>query len=169
MNYVTDSKLSLEMDRVNDSATKSKVKDKWTVAGLPESYCGNVDVYFKDGKAKLSNATSSLSDNKDYKWAHEQISSALALYRSISLFETGIQSSECDHYKINWLVALQHKESGQYLILGEWKGGFDIFTQSRGVKELDKTFIKDAEQLLTYLVSESMTIGYDGTVAGSVA
>jgi hypothetical protein len=53
--------------------------------------------------------------------------------------------------------------------LGEWKGAFQIFTPFTNIARIDATYQHDIEELLTLLVSPRLTIGYDGTVAGTVA
>jgi hypothetical protein len=62
-----------------------------------------------------------------------------------------------------------HKSTGRILVLGEWKGGFQIFTPFYEIANVPEDYKKDCEELLTYLVSPTMTINYDGVVAGSVA
>lgn len=159
------------IDRVDDKEYKknSEAKKPFEVfTGEDSGLCGNVKVYFKRNKATLT-SDYDFWKNNDYMSSYKQISSALALYRSISLFKCGLNASECDFYKVNWFIKLKHKETGLILGLGEWKGGFQIFTPAYSLKELPKAYIKDVERLLTQLVSPKMPIGYDGTVAGSVA
>lgn len=93
---------------------------------------------FVDNKAKLISFTD--LDYKNSKQAYIQISSALALYRIISLFHCGINSENCDYYKMNWYVGLKHRDG--LLGLGEWKGGFQIFTEASEIDQLSDQFIR---------------------------
>lgn len=159
------------MERLSetDYKTKEGFKKIFTqIAKVPKDVmlCGNVRVCFVDDAAKLGGASRELPGSVS---SYEQISSPLALYRAISVFECGVSSKEQDFYKTNWHVLLQHKPSGKYLMLGEWKGGFQIFTDGISVDKLPKKFIKDVEAFLTWFVSNKVPIGYDGVVAGSVA
>lgn len=170
--YVTDNKLDICMDRVTDDEYQ-KIKSIRSVFEVVEyegvhSLCGNVRVSFnvKTCKATLNPVE---FGNKDFISSYEQISSALALYRSISLFKTGLNKNHADFYKLNWMIVVKHKESGEQLGLGEWKGGFQIFTKANKYGDLPKSFVDDVEMFLTFLVSPNMPIGYDGTVAGTVA
>jgi hypothetical protein len=170
--YVTDSKLKVVMERVDrDTDTRVHLENFEVVTEREGSTCGNVRVVFdKKGNAKLSDIDSYREDEaKGYIDSYRQISSALALYRTISYFQCGLSADDCDFYKLNWLVKLRHKKTGKLLHLGEWKGGFQIFTEAGSLKDLPKQFIKDTESFLTHLASKDFTIGYDGTVAGSVA
>lgn len=159
------------MERINnDLGTKLKVRKKFKAVTKSDGGCGNVRVGFKDSKAKILQSDEKLDSEKlGYISDYMQISSALALYRAISLFQCSIKSKQVDHCKMNWIVHLKHVETGLIISLGEWKGGFQIFTPAHTSKELPKSFIKDVEEMLTLLVSDKLTIGYDGVVAGSVA
>lgn len=160
--YTTDGSLCL--DRCDDEIEKGIIRQKWTVSTeTPNSMmCGNIRVTFDNFKASLDNDELSTS-------SYMQISSALALYRTISLFECGLSTSSVDFYKMNWQINLQHNETGKTLGLGEWKGGFQIFTPYTTIKDVPAQYKKDTEELLSLLVSPTLTIGYDGTVAGTVA
>lgn len=168
MDYITDK--SLVNDRQGDEMEERKktVREKWSVSTDRASTCGNIMVYFKNNKAALAGM---FDTSYESTWSYAQISSALALYRTISLFECGLDARQVDFYKMNWFIQLEHKETKQILALGEWKGGFQIFTTFDRIEQLAAfpTFKADAEELLTLLVSPTMTIGYDGTVAGTVA
>ena len=166
--YITDGSLP-RWERHDDSAQKEHVKSKWTVekkCSAP-TMCGNIRVNFHANVASLMDTIDSYRSSSTVA-SHQQISSALALYRSISLFECGLRGKE-DFYKQNWTVVLKHKKTGVCLSLGEWKGGFQIFTPYLSIEEVNPEFKTDAEELLTLLVSPTLTIGYDGTVAGCVA
>jgi hypothetical protein len=163
--YVTDGTLPFG-ERHDDYDKKEQIKQKWNVVDTSNSMmCGNVKVIFDD------NNIASLSDNYDTKQIQscKQISSALALYRTISLFECGLNSKKVDFYKMNWKVMLEHKETRISLNLGEWKGAFQIFTPYTELGDVNSKYKEDVEELLTLLVSPTMTIGYDGTIAGTVA
>lgn len=172
--YLTDTALSSFRGRLDDKAyakaakitSKFKVKHKRDASHA--SLCGNIQVlYSGEGVARLSGLR---SVPKNPIYASEQISSALALYRSISLFKCGLDAaSNQDFYKTNWSLSLEHKKTGLIFMLGEWKGGFQIFTPAHDIEELPEDYIKDAEALLTLLASNECPIGYDGVLAGTVA
>ena len=169
--YITDGSLP-QGERHEDSTQKEHVKSKWTVEKTCSArmMCGNIRANFRANVANLTDLMHFMDTMNDetVTSSYEQISSALALYRSVSLFECGISGEE-DFYKQNWTVDLKHKKTGVCLSLGEWKGGFQIFTPYLSIEEVNPEFKTDAEELLTLLVSPTLTIGYDGTVAGCVA
>ena len=165
MNYITDR--SLVQDRQGDDVEdlKNIVRNKWSVTQDQSYTCGNIQVYFNDNKAQLGD----FSGNGT--WSFMQISSALALYRTIALFHCGLCSEMVDFYKMNWCIHLEHKETKCILGLGEWKGAFQIFTPFHDINQVNAhpSYKRDVEELLTLLASPTMTIDYDGTVAGTVA
>ncbi len=172
--YVTDSVLQVCMDRVKDREEKAAVRHKWEVTEDEtdeRGLCGNIKAIFVGSRARLVDMmeySSVLYRNNSLTPAYTQISSALALYRTISLFECGLNANKVDFYKLNWTVNLKHKKTGLVLGLGEWKGGFQIFTTFHAAP-INAEFQCDAEELLNLLVSPTLTISYDGTVAGTVA
>lgn len=173
--FKTDKQLTVCMKRLDDGAYSlvRKYTKLFKACGFPKtgSLCGNVRVSFVDGIAKLTDYSNTkyTFNNNGAVASYEQISSPLALYRAISVFKTGVNAKRQDFYKTNWEVVLKHKKTGQYLMLGEWKGGFQIFTSGHKVDALPIEFIKDVEAFLTWFVSKEVPIGYDGVVAGSVA
>lgn len=161
--YITDG--SLNFDRYDDYNLKHQIREKWQVENKANcKLCGNLRVTFDNNVATLTDKYNH-ADIASYK----QISSALALYRTISLFECGLNSENMDFYKMNWQVILTHKETYVTLGLGEWKGAFQIFTPYHDMKNINEKYKLDVEKLLTLLASPTMTIGYDGTIAGTVA
>lgn len=181
MKYNTDSRLEVIHKRLTSAHYEKSeaITNQFEVfTGEPDMLCGNVRAVFNTkGQALLCDTESSDKYNcwerPGYPATHvssyEQISSALALYRTVSLFKCGSGAERCDFYKMNWEVILKHKKTGLLLSLGEWKGGFQIFTSGYGVKELPKTYACDVKKLLTLLASDVCPIGYDGVVAGTVA
>lgn len=176
INYITDRLVSEQKGRVHCKKianTIERIRKKWSHEpdAHVEGMCGNVGVIFSENKALITKDKYALVyEKKTHVSSWQQISSALALYRIISLLHCSIDySSRNDFYKCNWSVTLVHKKSGQHLMLGEWKGGFQIFTEHRDSEDLTATFKKDIEELLTMLANPRMTIDYDGTIAGQVA
>lgn len=166
--YITDSELT-ELN--NRTGELNKEKDWIRKTFLPaadecENYCGNVRVVFKKGVAKL---TADSDREEKYVSSFLQISSALALYRAISLFRITRLDKNQDYYKCNWSITLKHEPTGTFLVLGEWKGGFNIFTNTQLTKDFPPEFVKDVERFLTAFVSVDLTIDYDGTRAGCIA
>lgn len=161
--YITDG--SLKFGRYDDYDLKQQIKQKWKVINdTNHGLCGNLHIIFRDNIATLT-------DEHDFKniQSYKQISSSLALYRTVSLFECGLNSENVDFYKMNWQIILEHKETKITLALGEWKGGFKIFTPFNNIKNIDEKYKLDVEELLNLLASPNMTIGYDGTIAGTIA
>jgi hypothetical protein len=163
--YITDASLA-HGDRIDDDALKTHIRNKWQVLESPSEMtshmCGNLRVVFQNSQAELT-------DELKHTPAWRQISSALALYRTISLFECGLCTTFADFYKINWAVTLLHTPTNIKVTLSEWKGAFQIFTPFSSMKNVDPGYKEDVEELVTLLVSPTMTIGYDGTIAGTVA
>lgn len=162
--YITDR--SLKFERYDDTDLKNSIREKWTVSNeYTLGLCGNLQiVYDTNGIATLTD-----EHNRTKISSYKQISSALALYRTITLFECGLNSDEVDFYKCNWRVKLTHKKTNTVLALSEWKGAFQIFTPFYDMKGVSEEYKHDVEELLTLLASPTMTIGYDGTVAGTIA
>ena len=168
MAYKTKQKYNQSRVGDNQYAKNELAKEPFEVAnGECDSCNGSINLYFKKGKAHMTNDF--YLDSEEYIDEHEQISSSLMLYRVISLFKCGIDTSMCDYYKRNWAVTLRHKSTGLLLIITEWKGGFAIATQAKNVSDLPDGYVIECERLLTQLVSNKMPIDYDGVVAGSVA
>lgn len=166
MRYVTDSKLTDCEDRTNVLDSEIEwIRKTFSSGKVCRNYCGNIQVAFK----KDQTATLCLDRTQDEIASYYQISSALALYRAISLFHLKALDEGADFYKCNWSVTLEHIPTGTLLILGEWKGGFNISTTAYKLNELPKEFIKDTERFLTAFVSVDLTIDYDGTRAGGTA
>jgi hypothetical protein len=161
--YITDASLS-HGDRINDDELKTHIRNKWQVLESPSGslMCANLRVVFQNSQAELT-------DEVKHTPSWRQISSALALYRTISLFECGLCATFADFYKTNWAVTLLHTQTNIKVTLSEWKGAFQIFTPFTSMKDVDPGYKEDVEELVTLLVSPTMTIGYDGTIAGTVA
>lgn len=161
--YITDGSLNFG-SRFDDYNMKCKIKAKWQVVNKANCMmCGNLRVTFDNNIAILGDYNSSHTPS------YMQISSALALYRTISLFECGLNTSNVDFYKSNWEILLKNKTTGDVLGLGEWKGAFQIFTPFTNMQNINESYKSDVEELLTLLASPTMTIGYDGTIAGTIA
>ena len=131
------------------------------------NWCGNIRAIFYNGEARLEDA--GCSPNSIGVSSQKEISSALALYRLLSALQAPPLTKHADFYKINWEYILRHKKTRRLLIFGEWKGGFQIFTEFYNVSDIPPKYGEDVEKLLTLLVSRNWPIGYDGTVAGEVA
>lgn len=166
MEYITDSKLTELDDRTHNlDEEKEWIRKTFLTGKVCKKYCGNVQVGFnKKGRARLC------EDRNEHEIAsYAQISSALALYRAVSLFHLESLDQGADYYKVNWSITLEHAPTGTFLILGEWKGAFGIFTPATRIEQLPKEFITDVERFLTAFVSVDLTIDYDGTRSGGVA
>lgn len=98
------------------------------------------------------------------------ISSALALYRLICLFENPIVETQgAAGYKVPWSLAVRHVETGEVLQFGEWKGAFGIWTRFHKPSELPATYKRDLLEVLNLIFSDRSPHPYDGCTAGQVA
>jgi len=191
--YPTDRQLEICMSRINDmEAEKDRLREVFKAVDPKDHQGGgksnhDPELLFEKGtdKAKLLppqryeraiamsssiEAYMKLFDERVNNYLHpfEQISSALALYRTVALFHCNIATG--DGYKLNWCVELCHTTGGR-VFLYEWKGGLTVALETPG-PSTDPAYIQfssDVEALLTMLASPRMTIDYDGTVAGCVA
>lgn len=101
---------------------------------------------------------------------YQCISAALALYRAICLFpRPNVICEGSEGYKYPWALPLKHVETGEILVLCEWKGGFGFHTRFHSPQEAPKAFLRDTCRLLTLMMSSKCPHPYDKVVAGSVA
>lgn len=152
--------------------TKAKrVSKKWeAIAPSLEGSSGNVRPDFNKESGEFFFCEGSIDWQSGIEVGmHEAISSALLLYRTLCLFSCQIQSNGPDGYKIVWSTSLRHKDTGEILSLGEWKGGAGTWTRFSGVKQCPDSFRDDLLELLNLLASPECPHPYDGTVAGTVA
>lgn len=110
-------------------------------------------------------------DNEEtHAGLYQTISSALALYRIICMFqEPKIQMQGAGGYKCPWFAYFKHKKTGVYIALGEWKGAFGLWTPFMGTKEFNGEIKKDVVKLLELLISDRAPHPYDNITAGTVA
>jgi len=100
---------------------------------------------------------------------YKVFSSALLLYRLICLYKAKVITKGPGGYKCTWWVSLKHKETGEVLMFGEWKGAAGIWTKYRDHSDLPKSYKQDSLDLLNLIASNKCSHPYDGCVAGSVA
>jgi hypothetical protein len=149
--------------KVYDRAAKAA--SPWEVATAPKDLvtCGNVRPVF-------NKTTHKFEFQEGYDNMYEAISSALMLYRLLCLFGGKVTVVPKKHqYKCIWWFTLKHKETGEYLQFGEWKGAAGIWTRFHSRDELPGSYKADILTLLNELISKNTPHPYDGTVAGSVA
>lgn len=100
----------------------------------------------------------------------QSMSSAMWLYRGICLFPNPIVLCEGSNgYKYPWALPLKHVETGELLVLCEWKGAFSLHSRFHGVEQAPKNFMRDVRRLLNLMLSNKCPHPYDQVVAGSVA
>jgi len=109
------------------------------------------------------------ADHSRYPGMFEVISSALLLYRLLCLFKATVETEGPNGYKCIWWVNLKHKETGEILRFGEWKGAAGVWTRFHRDEELPESYKRDMLLLLDELVAEDCPHPYDGNIAGSVA
>ena len=128
-------------------------------------------------KAFLIKSPSLFQDQEAYDKFHRKfcnlyraISSALALYRLICIFPHPkfVELSGGDGYKMPWEIMLRHKETGEYIGFGEWKGAFNV-RGTKNANEYNEKTLTDFVQLVSLILSNKSPHPYDGNVAGSVA
>jgi hypothetical protein len=159
-------------------ARVAKQMAKWTPVSYrrahkdnPDGFCGNV----RPNWDKARNRFVFLPEQRRPDWERfplmsSVISSAMLLYRTLCLFGAPVRVvSKRNQYKCIWWISLRHKESGEILQLGEWKGAAGTWTKYHSSTELPKTFRQDTLLLLNELCSPDCPHPYDGLVAGSVA
>lgn len=162
-------------DRVDDKvyARVKKQTSKWEpVAVPPDCGCGNVRPVWDKTKGKFvfeQPGKDFLEFYKNYDMMSSVISSAMLLYRLLCHFECPVMTEGPEGYKCIWWVTLKHKETGELLTLGEWKGAAGTWTKYHSDKELPAAFKKDILALLNELCAKDCPHPYDGTVAGCVA
>lgn len=98
------------------------------------------------------------------------ISSALAMYRLICLFNNPIVETEgAAGYKVPWSMSFKHKKTGLIIMFSEWKGGFGVWTKFGSPKEVPELYKKDMIEIINLILSDKSPHPYDGCTAGSVA
>ena len=154
--------------RDGDYEKATKITSKWEpVSSKDHDLIGNVRPTFSLETEKFT-----FSHEKflpDYIGMYHVISSALLLYRLICLYKAEVYTEGPEGYKCIWWITLKHKETGEVLMFGEWKGAAGIWTRYHNSKELPASYKKDTLNLLNFLVSKTCPHPYDGLVAGSVA
>ncbi len=146
------------------------IQDKWTPtvrSVTKEPFIGNVRPNFSLERKRFE-----FTDDifpKDSIGMYQVFSSALLLYRLLCLFKAQVVSEGPEGYKCVWWITLQHKETGDCLMFGEWKGAAGIWTVYHSHEELKDSFKQDILELLDLLAANDCPHPYDGTVAGSVA
>jgi hypothetical protein len=166
--YIVDPKYTSA--RLPESAyTKAKsITSKWSVLKKQTgSLIGNVDPIYNLKIKEFVWPSNPL--NLDGESLFAVISSANLLYRLLCLYKATVESYGPDGYKLVWTVSLKHKETGETLMFGEWKGGSNMWTRFHSHEELPESFNKDLLELLNFLCSTKVPHPYDGCVAGSVA
>lgn len=149
-------------DRVRKQTAKwEPVSDK----GL--EFCGNVRPAYDVEKGKFVFGHDEFDEG--YIGMYHAIPSSLLLYRLLCLFPAPVQVEDSQRYKCIWWVALKHKQSGETIMFGEWKGAAGIWTRFHDNKELPATYKRDLLLLLNELVAKDCPHPYDGCIAGSVA
>ena len=144
----------------------AKAASPWEpVAKIKEelSMCGNV-------RPDFNKSTHKFQFGGGFYGMPDAISSALLLYRLLCLFGGKVTVVPKKHqYKCIWWFTLKHKETGEYLQFGEWKGAAGIWTRFHSAEELPASYKADILTLLNELVSKNTPHPYDGCIAGSVA
>ena len=176
-NYLINPNYSLErvdqtvQDRVNLQTVKWEPQEK-TLENSSGNVASNLRYSIETKKfeyRKTATLEQWVEEYNKYPPMCKVISSALLLYRLLCLFKTTVTTEGPAGYKCTWWVTLKHKESGESLMFGEWKGAAGIWTRFGEYKELSDSFREDTLALINELCAEDCPHPYDGTVAGSVA
>lgn len=144
-----------------------KVAAAWEpIAELPEEFNGNLGWTLSVNRATLKAESGGAMDRLEtHAPLFEAIPSALGLYRLLCLFPSTVHSPGPAGYKLVWQVGLRHKRTSAPVVFGEWKGGFEVFSEGK----LPTSAMRDLLKLLTLLCGPKCPHPYDGTVAGTVA
>jgi len=147
----------------------AKITSVWEpISPKDQELCGNVRPNFNTVTKKFVFGNHDCF-SKGYAGMWEAISSALLLYRLLCLYKAPVETFGPDGYKVIWWVALRHKETGEVLMFGEWKGAAGTWTRFHDHKELPKTFKRDTLSLMNLLISDQCPHPYDELTAGGVA
>lgn len=157
-------------EREGDYIKAESIVKKWEVTkefSHVQGTCGNVKPYFiKDA------FTYTREDPKDWcKYSMSRaISSAFAMYRLAGIFPAdSLQVEGSAGYKCVWQLWLIHKETGKALTIYDYKGALSSGTPFYDVSKAPDSYLKDAEELFNFLVSDTIPHPYDGVVSGSIA
>jgi len=169
-------------DRKADYSTAEKIKEVFIPVESEEYYengggCGNVAydlcISRKTKKAKFipdRRENFGYFNDPTYTRVSKSISSALALYRLICLFDNPVvETPGGEGYKCPWGMAFKHKDTGEYISFGEWKGAFTVFFRHRSSEEVPQKLKDDFLKLFNLLLSDRSPHPYDNVTAGSVA
>lgn len=145
--------------------------------------CGNIahEIVFSKPKNKIivdiqpnRGWTPPVEESEEVR-NYQVMSSALMMYRIICMFPSPIIELEgADGYKVPWSVCFKHKETGEFFIIREWKGGLSFasdlhsFMDCKNKTEREK-LAGDVQRLLQLLMSDKSPHPYDGVTAGGVA
>lgn len=167
-NYICNPNLNLE--RNADYKRHAQIQAKWLPLDTTCEGIGNIRPLFDTEKNKFFFESTKHKGNRDKDLSMWQvISSPFLLYRLLTTFKAPVETLGPEGYKCIWWITLKHKETGEVLSFGEWKGAAGIWTRFHSSTELPKAFKRDTLEILNYLVSDTCAHPYDGLVAGSVA
>jgi hypothetical protein len=155
---------------VYERAEAQTVKWEPIEAPIGLGTCGNISPEYDKttGKCVLRPERHE-RDPERFEYMFHVISSAMLLYRLLCLFKADVETEGPEGYKCIWWVNLKHKETGEILRFGEWKGAAGIWTRFHRNDELPEAYKRDMLLLLDELVAEDCPHPYDGNIAGSVA
>jgi len=158
-------------EEINKKFRMISSKEVHANGGVNGNVGGSVIVNRKTLKVTISDDFMARTDKqKTHAGLYQTISSALALYRIICMFKKPkIELQGAEGYKCPWFAYFQHKSTGAYIALGEWKGAFGIWTAFNDAKELQGELREDVISLLNLLISDRAPHPYDELTAGGVA
>ena len=161
----------LYMKRGISYARQKAVASKWKWLKKPVSHHSNINMYLRYDladelfyfKAELREESPRVND-----LLCNVISSALMMYRCGAMgFAPHFNNT--DSYKTLCSVSLKHKETGEHLVIQDYKAGIDLSTVFHNTEDMPVSYREDVLELLNFLVSGDVLHPYDLTVAGSVA
>jgi hypothetical protein len=174
-NYIVNPRYTQARNKDQSLYTKTvkNLSAKWTPVVHPKDteFMGNVRPNWdRENKKFVFRPDNARSDWGKFPGMPEVISSALLLYRLLVLFTAKVKVDPArGRYKCVWWITLKHKETGELLMFGEWKGAAGIWTRFSNHKELPPTYKADMLELMNTLADPKCPHSYDGLVAGSVA
>jgi len=111
--YIVDPPVSTSRLKRTAYEKADKITSKWIPVQRPNiELCSNV-------RSNFNPTTKKFLFNPSTVGMYQVISSALLLYRLLCLFKASVETEGPAGYKCTWCITLKHKESGEYLMLGE--------------------------------------------------
>jgi hypothetical protein len=104
-------------------------------------------------------------DRDDLIPTYRLMPSCLLLYKLIQIFKAMPTDKDNDWYKVTWAFPLKHKETGEFVMFGEFKAAMSYWTSPKR----SLAFTDDLKELIEFLATDKVAHTYDRVSAGSIA